>query len=163
MKMTTKRVLTSARPPDAKRKPAHGEAKAGDRSMVAIATLSGQQIDVADGGIALIAGPYPNDVGPHTYVYGPTAGALITAEAPQLLVSRLQDKADFAVLTRPNGTPAWIHAPAVSLVRAPVWTEAPYPGQGTVNAVVMIGKFHQSVQEQVSLAIQILNTHGAHL
>jgi len=131
--------------------------------MVAITTLSGQQVDVADDTIALIAGPYPHDVGPHTYVYGPTAGALITSEAPQLLVSRLQNKADFAVVTRPNGSPAWVHAKAVSAVRAPLSTEAPEPGEGLVNAVLIIGKLHQSVQEQVSAAIQILNAHGAQL
>jgi hypothetical protein len=131
--------------------------------MVAITTLFGQEVDVAENGIAMVAGPYPHDVGPHTYVYGPTAGALITAEAPQLLISRLQHKAEFAVLTRPNGTPVWIHAPAVSLVREPVWTELPDPGQGIVKAVVMVGKFHQSVQEDVQLAIKILNVHGGHL
>jgi hypothetical protein len=108
--------------------------------MVAITTLSGEQVDVPDADIFLITGPYPNDVGPHTYVYGPSLGALITSEAPQLVLSRLQTKADFAVLARPNGTPAWIHAPNVTAVRAPLWTEAPYSGQGTVNAVVAIGQ-----------------------
>lgn len=135
----------------------------GDHSMIEITTLSGQQIDIAEDSIALVTGPYPNDVGPHTYVYGPTMGALITGEAPQLLISRLQNKETFAVLKRPNGTPAWIHASSVTAVRAPVWTEAPYPGQGVVNAVVIVGKFHQSVQEQVALVIEILNAHSAKL
>ena len=94
--------------------------------MVAITTLAGEQVDVPDTNILLIVGPYPNDVGPHTYVYGPGVGALITSEAPQLLLSRLETKADFAVLARPNGTPAWVHAPDVTAVRAPLWTEAPY-------------------------------------
>jgi hypothetical protein len=131
--------------------------------MVAITTLSGESVHVPDETVTLVAGPYPSDVGPHTYVYGPTTGPLITAEAPQLVVSRLATKASFAVLTRPNGTPAWVHAPAVSAVREPLWTEAPYPGQGVANAVVMIGKFHQSVQEDVDTVIQILNAHDAHL
>ena len=82
--------------------------------MVAITTLAGEQVDVPDTNILLIVGPYPNDVGPHTYVYGPGVGALITSEAPQLLLSRLETKADFAVLARPNGTPAWVHAPDVT-------------------------------------------------
>jgi hypothetical protein len=34
--------------------------------MVAITTLSGQEVDIADETIALVAGPYPHDVGPHT-------------------------------------------------------------------------------------------------
>ena len=131
--------------------------------MVAITTLSGDQVDVPDADILLITGPYPNDVGPHTYVYEPSLGALITSEAPQLVLSRLQTKADFAVLARPNGTPAWIHAPNVTAVRAPLWTEAPYSGQGIVNAVVAIGQFHQAVQESVPLVIQILSSHNGRL
>jgi hypothetical protein len=128
--------------------------------MVAITTLSGQEVYVADETIALVAGPYPHDVGPHTYVYGPTAGALITGEAPELFVRRLQNKADFAVVTRPNGSPAWVHAKAVSAVRAPLSTEALEPGEGLVNAVLVIGKLHQSVQEQVSAAIELLTEQG---
>ena len=131
--------------------------------MVAITTLSGQEVEAADADVSLVTGPYPGDVGAHTYVYGPGVGALITGEAPQLLVSRLQTKADFAVLLRPNGSPAWIHAPSVTVVRAPVWTEAPYPGQAVVNAVVFIGQFHQAVQEDLPLVIQILKSHNADL
>lgn len=161
--MAVKHAATTARRVGTKRKSLPSEDTRGAHLMVAITTLSGQQVDVADESVVLVSGPYPHDVGPHTYIYGPTAGPLITAEAPQLVVSRLANKAAFAVLTRPNGTPTWIHAPAVSAVRAPVWTEAPYPGQGTVNAVVTVGKLHQSVQEDVSTVIQILNAHGAHL
>jgi hypothetical protein len=153
MKVPNKRAAAAASRPNAKREQ-HGEAKVGDNLMVAITALSGPKVDVPDDDIALVTGPYPNDVGPHTYVYGLTVGALITGEAPQLLISRLQTKANFAVLTRPNGSPAWIHAPAVSAIRDPLWTETPYPGQGAANAVLIIGRFHQTVQEEVSLAIQ---------
>jgi len=131
--------------------------------MVAITTLSGQQIDVADETISLVVGPYPHDVGPHTYVYGPTIGALITGEAADVMVGRLRNVKDFAKLTRPNGTPAWVQAKAVSAVRAPLTTEAPEWGEGIVNAVMVIGKMSQSVQEQVSAAIYILNAQGSRL
>ncbi|MBV8103293.1 MAG: hypothetical protein JO223_01460 [Hyphomicrobiales bacterium] len=131
--------------------------------MAVIVTLSGQQVDVPDADIFLVAGPYPDDVGPHTYVYGQGLGALITSEAPQLLVGRLQTRADFAVLMRPNGTPVWIHAPDVTAVRTPLWTEAPYSGQRIVNAVAAVGRFHQAVQETVSIAIEILNSHNGRL
>ncbi len=134
-----------------------------DTADLVITPLTGQDVDVSEDAIALIAGPYPGDVGPHTYVYGPTVGALVTAEAPQLLVSRLKNAADFAVFTRPNGTPAWVHAPSVTAVRAPVWTEVPYPGQGIAQAVLVMGKFHQSVQEKMAVSVEILNAHGAHL
>jgi hypothetical protein len=49
--------------------------------MVAITTNSGQQVEVDDAGISLLVGPYPLDVGPHTYVYSARAGVIVTAEA----------------------------------------------------------------------------------
>jgi hypothetical protein len=41
-----------------------------------------------------------------------------------------------------------IHAASVTAVRARVWTEVPYPGQGVARAAMIIGRFHQFVQEQ---------------
>jgi hypothetical protein len=127
--------------------------------MVAITTLSGDVVELGDDMVEIVAGAYPGDVGPHTYVYGATRVALITAEAPQLLLGRLKKKEQFAVLTRPNGTPVWIRGPAVTALRAPLWTEIPYPGM--VNAVVLVSQFHQPVREDIPTAGQILINHGA--
>ena len=91
-------------------------------------------------------------------------GALITGEAPQLLISRLQNKETFAVLNQAERNAC------VELMHHRSPRSGPQfgrkhltPGQGVVNAVVIVGKFHQSVQEQVALVIEILNAHSAKL
>jgi hypothetical protein len=70
--------------------------------MSVIKTVDGQDIDVNENLIVLIAGPYPHDVGPHTYVYGVTHGALVTGEPPDALVARLGINPPLAKLTRPG-------------------------------------------------------------
>jgi hypothetical protein len=126
--------------------------------MISIKLVNGDHVEVRDEGVALVAGPYPHDVGPFTHVYGSTAGAIVTYEAPQLLVNRLSTKAQFAVFTRPNGTPVWIYAPDVDEVREPLWADQ--RTNGIVKAIVMVGSFHQAVQESAAVAEQILETHG---
>ena len=37
--------------------------------------------------VTLVAGPYPHDLGPHTYVHGVDRGVLVTAEDAAALVS----------------------------------------------------------------------------
>jgi hypothetical protein len=129
--------------------------------VATIKSINGEEIDASDEGVTLVTGPYPHDVGPFTHVYGPLVGAIVTAEAPQLLVNRLSTRADFAVLMRPNGTPAWIHGPSVSMVRPPERQEQ--TADGTVNAVVVLGGLHQAVQESVSIVLQILEGHNRRL
>ena len=126
--------------------------------MISIELVTGGKVEVADEGVALVAGPYPHDVGPFTHVYGAGAGAIVTYEAPQLLVSRLNTKAKFAVFTRPNGTPVWIYAADVTDVREPLSTDQ--QNMGVVRAIVKVGAFHQAVQESAVVAEQILEAHG---
>jgi hypothetical protein len=129
-----------------------------EESMVQITAVSGQAIEVPDDAVSLVAGPYPHDVGPHTYVYGPAAGAIVTSETPQLLIARLTDPASFVVFRRPNGTPVWVRAAAVSLIRAPLRTEIP-SSNDIVSAVIRVSGFHQAVQEDVVTAEQIIARH----
>ena len=56
---------------------------------VIVRTLDGEDINVNEKTIALIAGPYLHDVGPHTYIYGATHGALITNELADILAACL--------------------------------------------------------------------------
>ncbi len=126
--------------------------------MITIKLINEQALDASDVDVTLVTGPYPHDVGPFTHVYGCGIGAIVTAEPPQLLINRLSTRADFAVLKRPNGTPVWIHGPSVSMVRPPEREEQP-----GVNAIVMVGAFHQAVQESVPLVLQILQGHNARI
>jgi len=49
--------------------------------MIVIKTVDGRDIDGDENAITLIAGPYPHDAGPHTYVHGLTQAPLMTAES----------------------------------------------------------------------------------
>jgi len=129
--------------------------------MIQITTLADQAVDIDNSSVLLVAGPYPHDVGPHTYVSGPTPAALVTAEVPDALLARLGLNPPLAQLTRPDGSPVWLKAAAVSAVRAPVPAEQQDPG--TVNAVIVLGALHQAVHETVEAARAVIDALGGHV
>jgi hypothetical protein len=129
--------------------------------MIVIKTIDGQNIDGDENAVVLIAGPYPHDVGPHTYVYGVTQAVLVTAEKPEALVACLGVKPPLAKLTRPDRSPVWVKGSAVTSVRAPLSTEQQGPGE--VNAVLQVGSHHQSVREDLPTARGIIDTHGGNV
>jgi hypothetical protein len=132
--------------------------------MIVIRALDGTAVDVDENAVTLVSGPYPHDVGPHTYVHGVDRGVLVTAEAAAALVARLGVSPPLAKLIRPDMTPVWIKGSAVSAIRAPLPTER--RGPGAVNAVVMLGdleQLHQAVHEDLATAERVLKAHGAHV
>jgi hypothetical protein len=48
--------------------------------MITIKTRDGQDVNLNESAIVLIAGSYPHDVGPHTYIYDIAHRLLVTAE-----------------------------------------------------------------------------------
>ena len=128
--------------------------------MVVVRTLDGQDINVNEKAITVVAGPYPHDVGPHTYIYGSTHSVLITNEPVDILVARLGVNPPLARLTRPDGSPVWVNGSAVSSVRGSVPSEQ---GVGQVNAVLQVGSFHQAVEQDVPDARAIINAHGGNV
>jgi hypothetical protein len=129
--------------------------------MIVIKTNDCHEIDGDESAVELIAGPYPHDVGPHTYVYGLTQTVLVTAERPEALVARLGVKPPLAKLTRPDRSPVWVKGTAVTSVRAPIPTEEQGPGE--VNAVLQVGSHHQSVREDLPTVRGIINAHGGNV
>jgi hypothetical protein len=129
--------------------------------MIVIRALDGTDVHVDENAVTLLCGPYPHDVGPHSYVHGVERGVLVTAEDAAALATRLGVNPPLAKLTRPNATPVWIKGSAVSAIRAPLPTER--QGSGAVNAVVILGDLHQAVHEDIATAEQVLNAHGAHV
>jgi len=129
--------------------------------MIVIRALDGTSVDVDENAVTLVAGPYPHDVGPHTYVHGVDRGVLVTVEDAAVLTARLGIDPPLAKLTRPNRTPVWIKGAAVTTLRAPLPTER--QGRGVVNAVVILGELHQAVHENLATAERVLNAHGAHV
>jgi hypothetical protein len=129
----------------------------------AITSLDNSIISVDPKKIARISGPYPHDVGPHTYVNltDPGRDVLITSESPEALIDRLNLSGALAKLTRPDSQPVWINGASVDLVRPPLPAEA----QLNENAVVSMNNnvFHQGIREDVATAKNIINAHGGHL
>ena len=123
--------------------------------MIAIRALDGTEVVVNENAVTLIAGPYPHDLGPHTYVHGVDRGMLVTAEDAAALVARLGIVPPLVTLTRPDASPVWVRRSAVSEIRPPLATEQ--PAGGSVRAVVVIGELHQAVREDVQTAMSILN------
>jgi hypothetical protein len=123
--------------------------------MIAIRALDGTEVVVNEDAVTLVAGPYPHDLGPHTYVHGVDRGVLVTAEDAAALVARLGADPPLVKLTRPDASPVWIKGSAVSEIRAPRATEQ--QAGGGVRAVVVIGDLHQAVREAVQTAMSILN------
>ncbi len=129
--------------------------------MIAIRALDGTEVVVNEDAITLVAGPYPHDLGPHTYVHGVDRGVLVTAENAAALVARLGVVPSLAKLTRPDASPVWIKGSAVTVIRPPLPTEQ--PAAGAVKAVVVVGDLHQAVRENVQTAMSILNPPAANV
>ena len=123
--------------------------------MIAIRALDGTEVVVDGNAVTLVVGPYPHDLGPHTYVHGVDRGVLVTTEDAAALAGRLGADPPLAKLTRPDASPVWIKGSAVSEIRPPLATEQ--QGRGAVKAVVVIGDLHQAVREDVQTAMSILN------
>ena len=129
--------------------------------MITVRALDGTEVDVNEEAVTVVAGPYPHDLGPHTYVHGVERGVLVTAENAAALVARLGVDPPLVKLTRPDASPVWIKASAVSEIRPPLATEQ--QAAGAVKAVVVIGDLHQAVREDVQSATSILSPPAANV
>jgi hypothetical protein len=127
--------------------------------MIAVRALDGTELFVDENAVTLVAGPYPHDLGPHTYVHGVDRGVLVTVEGAAALVARLGVDPPLVKLTRPDESPVWVKRSAVSEIRTPLPTER--QAGGAVRAVVVIGDLHQAVREDVQTAMTTLNRPAA--
>jgi hypothetical protein len=129
--------------------------------MIAVRALDGTELFVDENAVTLVAGPYPHDLGPHTYVHGVDRGVLVTAERAAALVARLGVDPPLVKLTRPDASPVWVKRSVVSEIRMPLPTEQ--QAGGAVGAVVIIGDLHQAVREDVQTAMSMLNPPAANV
>jgi hypothetical protein len=125
--------------------------------MIVVHALDGTAIEINETAVTLVAGPYPHDIGPRTYVHGVARGVLVTADDAAALVARLGQNPPLAKLTRPDSTPVWVKRSAISAIRPPLSTEQQKAGM--VRAVLVIGDLdlHQAVREDVRTVAGILN------
>ena len=127
--------------------------------MILIRALNGSEIAVDENAIILVSGPYPHDVGPHTYVHGVDPGVLVTAD-PLIQTGVELGRVNFGKggLTPRRATTSAAPS-AVTAVRPPLATET--SPDGAVKAVVFIGGLHQAVREEVKTAENILSPPAA--
>lgn len=120
--------------------------------MAAVTTVNGVAYSINPETIAVVSG----EPGTACAVVGPAPGTLRLNEAGGALLARLGIAADFAQLTRPDGSPVWIGGKAVSSLRAPLSGEFP----AAAKTVIYAGSTTQAVQEDPAAVVVALNAHG---
>src|SRR5260370_8855890 len=108
--------------------------------MIAIRALDGTEVVVNENAVTVVVGPYPHDLGRHTYVHGVERGVLVTAEDAAALVARLGVDPPLAKLTRPHASPVWVKRSALTEIPPPLATEQ-HAG-GAARAVDLNGALH---------------------
>jgi len=94
-----------------------------------------------------------------TCVHGLAPAPLKIGESVTAFLARIGEAAKFAQLTRANGSPIWLNAPAVGAIRAPLPGEYAAGGQ----AVISVGSLTQGVTEDPATAKARINAHGGKL
>ena len=126
--------------------------------MASLTTIDGEQINFTPDAVAALTDRAANGA-LGTCVFGLAKAELRIAEPVGAFLTRLGITAHFVELTRPDESPVWINAPAVSALSAP--TPDQYPAN--TNTVVSTGAFTQGVIETPAVAIAAINAHGGKL
>lgn len=127
--------------------------------MIEIYPVFGPPVQVAEGSITLIAGPYPSDVGGYTYIHGFSLGMIVSHEPVEHFLNRLRVVPPLVQFTRPNRTPVWIKAAAITEVTPPL-PRGQYE-QGT-NAVIWLNRLRQAVVETMAEVQRRIGSAGPH-
>jgi hypothetical protein len=131
--------------------------------MVDVTDVDDQHAEIRDESITVITGPYPWEAGARlSYIRGSFApSAFVCNEIAPELISRLELEKPLVQLIRPNDTPVWVKASAVSAIRYPLDTELPDPGSDIlVKCVIVIGGFHQALRQSVAEVHGLLSRAG---
>ena len=127
--------------------------------MPELTTTSGDGIDVDPAAVTAICGMDADSGLAITCVYGIEPGVVRTADPVADLLQRLALTRKVARLTRPDASPIWIVAAAVTSLRAPLADEYA-PG---VQAVVAVSGLTQGVTETLTQARAALDAAGGRL
>ena len=126
--------------------------------MATVTTVDGIQYSINPDAIVVVSDEAAANV---CDVLGPTKGTLRLNEASIGLLTRLGIAANFAQLTRSDGSPVWVNGKAASSLRAPLSGE--FPTMPTARTVIYIGTTEQAVDEDQAAAVAALNAHGGRL
>ena len=124
--------------------------------MATVASVDGYQYSFDPAKVCAVA-DHDADTGlAITCVYGILKARLEISETVAAFLNRLGITAQFAILTRPNGSNIWINGSSVSVIRQPL----PYEYVPAVHAVVIAGSLTQGVSEDLAAATAAVNAHG---
>ena len=128
-------------------------------TMAELTTTSGEVIDFDPVALTAISDMDPDSGAAVTCVYGIEGGVVQTVDPVTDLLQRLHLANKVAKLTRPDASPIWIVAAAVTTLRAPL------PGEyaAEVKAVVAVTGLTQGVAETLSEAQAAIDAAGGHL
>ncbi len=127
--------------------------------MAELTTTSGEVIDFDPAAVTAISDMDPDSGAAVTCVYGIEGGVVQTVDPVSDLFQRLHLTNKVAKLTRPDASPIWIVAAAVTTLRAPLPDEyAP-----EVKAVIAVTGLMQGVTETLPEARGAINAAGGHL
>ena len=127
--------------------------------MADLTTVDGAQITFKPDAVVAVTDHDANTGVAETCVYGITKGVLHIAEPVIGFLQRIGVTANFAQLTRPNGSPIWINGASVSSLRAP----QPDEYVAGVNTIISAGSLTQGVTETPATAKAAINVHGGKL
>jgi hypothetical protein len=124
--------------------------------LAKLTTISGADIEFQPGSVAAVTDHDVETGQAVTTLYGLGAGRVEIAETVEGFLTRIGVLQKFAKLTRPDGSPIWVNAQAVGLVRAPL----PDEGPDSARAVVSIAGLHQAIRETPAEATEAIDAHG---
>jgi hypothetical protein len=128
-----------------------------------LTTVDGLQFSFDPAAVSAVTDRDPDTGAADTCVYGITAGFVKIRETVNGFLGRLGIAGKFAKLTKPNGAPVWINAPAVTSVRAASTSLGDPP---KANSVVSVGSLTQRLTQDLvtaKAAINALRAPGAQL
>jgi hypothetical protein len=124
-----------------------------------LTTTDGQQISFDPAAIVAVADRDANTGNAVTCVYGLSPGIVKIDETVAAFLGRLGIAGKYAKLTRPDGSPVWINATAVSVLRAPLANEYP----PVVKSVLRAGSLTQAVTQGPSIVKAAIEASGGHI
>lgn len=127
--------------------------------MADLTTTDGETISFDPAAIVAVADRDVNTGAAVTCLYGLSPGIVKISESVATFLGRLGIAGKFVKLTRPDRTPVWINAGAVSLLRAPQPGEYPPDARSVVRA----GSLTQAVTQDPAIVKAAIEASGGHI
>jgi hypothetical protein len=126
--------------------------------MADLTTVDGKHVSFVPDAVTAVTDQDEHGT-PVTCVFGITPAPLEIGEAVAGFLARIGVTANFARLTRPNGSAIWVCGPAVSSLSASLPGDDP----DGARAVIVVGGRRQAVEEDAASVKAAVDAHGGKL